>query len=198
MFRRSKEPEAAPDNPADDATAPGAKSAGSAPKGRPTPTRREAEAAAKLRATGGSLSPKQSRKQRAAQVREGMRTGDERFLLERDKGPVRRFIRDYVDTRFTITELMLPILMITWAMTFSRSPALMRASTGIVFGCLLVVIYDFVMLRIRIRREVAQRFPDASMKGNVHYAAIRLLQVRPLRRPKPQVKIGQALPDVYR
>lgn len=185
MFRRAKtEP--------DVSAVPPTKAGG---KGRATPTRREAEEAAKARAKG---STGRVRKLTGAQVREGMKTGDDRLLLERDRGPVRRFIRDYVDSRFSITELMIPILTITLIMGYSGNDNLLRASNGIMFGTLLVVVYDVVMLRRRVRREITQRFPDEPMKGHLHYALVRLLQLRFLRRPKSQVKVGQALPENYR
>ena len=41
-----------------------------------------------------------------------MRTGDERYLPPRDKGPVKRFIRDFVDSRFSFIELMIPLLLV--------------------------------------------------------------------------------------
>lgn len=184
MFRRSKTEPATP-------SAHVTKEGG---KGRPTPTRREAEEAAKLRAKGLSSQKKLT----GSQVREGMRTGDESLLLARDRGPVRRFIRDYVDSRFSITELMIPILLVTLIMGWSNVDALLRAANGIMFGTLLVVIYDITMLRRRVRREVTERFPQESLKGVFHYAVVRLLQVRFLRRPKPQVKVGQTLPETYR
>ena len=37
-----------------------------------------------------------------------MVTGDDRHLPARDRGPVRRFVRDYVDARRTMLEYMLP------------------------------------------------------------------------------------------
>jgi hypothetical protein len=185
LFRRAKtEPEASTPEP----TKPGG-------KGRATPTRREAEEAAKARAKGNTG---RGKKLTGAQVREGMKTGDDRLLLDRDRGPVRRFIRDYVDSRFSITELMIPILTITLIMGYSGNESLLRASNGIMFGTLLVVIYDVVMLRRRVRREIAERFPDEPIKGHLHYALVRLLQLRFLRRPRSQVKVGQALPENYR
>ncbi len=185
MFRRSKS----------ETVPPAPELAKEGGKGRATPTRREAEEAAKARAKGSKGSTK---KLSSAQVRQGMKTGDERLLLARDQGPVRRFIRDYVDTKFSITELMIPILTITLILGYSGNAALLRAANGIMFGTLLVVAYDIFMLRRRIRREISTRFPDEPMKGHFHYAVVRLLQLRFLRRPKSQVKIGQTLPDTYR
>ena len=90
-------------------------------KNRPTPTRREAEAAARQRAKAGmdkKAAQKLLRERRAEsnrKVREGMRTGDPRYLMDRDKGPVKAFVRDYVDVRIqTIyggtTEIMKEII----------------------------------------------------------------------------------------
>ena len=39
----------------------------------------------------------------------------------RDKGPVRRFIRDYVDARWNIGEFMLPVMLIVLALSL-RAP----------------------------------------------------------------------------
>ena len=83
-------------------------------------------------------------------------------------------------------------------MGYSGNESLLRASNGIMFGTLLVVVYDVLMLRRRVRREITERFPDEPMKGHLHYALVRLLQLRFLRRPKSQVKVGQALPETYR
>ena len=63
---------------------------------------------------------------------------------------------------------------------------------------MMLVLYDIVMLRFRLRRELARRFPDATTRGTTTYAVMRSLQLKFLRMPKPQVKIGQALPETYR
>jgi len=53
-------------------------------------------------------------------------------------------------------------------------------------------------MRGKLRKELTRRFPDDSQKGATMYAVMRALQVRFLRMPKPQVKVGQALPERYR
>ena len=49
-----------------------------------------------------------------------------------------------------------------------------------------------------MRRELARRFPDEPLKGQTYYAITRALQMKFMRLPKPQVKIGQTLPEQYR
>lgn len=192
MFRRSKsEPAAAP--------AP-AKEGG---KGRPTPTRKEAEAAAKARAktprTRKELAAAQraSRSESSKSVRQAMRDGDERYFPARDKGPVRRFVRDFVDARFSLIELVIPLLLVTMLLGYSGNRTLANWGNTLLLCIIVVVVMDMFVLRFRLRRELGRRFPEQSYKGLTYYAITRALQMKFMRLPKPRVKIGQSLPDDY-
>jgi DUF3043 family protein len=165
-------------------------------KGRPTPTRKEAEAAAKAKARGYAdkkAGQKQRRSEQNARTREAMRTGDERYLPARDKGPVRRFIRDMVDARLCMAELLLPLLLVIM-ISGSFSPQL---SYGLWVATILLVGLDTVWLVFRMRRELQRRFPGQSTKGAISYTVLRAMQLRFIRLPKPQVKRGARLPDHY-
>ncbi len=194
MFGRSKSEESA------GSTAP-VKEGG---KGRPTPTRKEAEAAARERAKVPRTRKDQMRQQRLAKtesskkVRAAMKAGDERYFLARDQGPVRRFIRDFVDSRFGIVELMIPLLIVTMILGYSGNSRLAGIGNTILLGTILLVILDLVMLRIRLRKQMALRFPDEPLKGTTYYAITRSMQMKFMRLPKAKVKIGQELPDTYR
>lgn len=173
-------------------------------KGRPTPSRKEAEAAAKARAKTPRTRKEQVAAQRMARsessrkVRQGMKTGEERYLLARDKGPVRRFVRDFVDSRWSAVELMIPVLVISMILGYSGNTNASVVSSYLLMLMFIIVILEMTGLRFRIRREVRQRFPDESLKGLSYYAIIRAMQIRPLRMPKAQVKRGAPLPDNYR
>ncbi len=173
-------------------------------KGRPTPTRKEAEAAAKARAKPPRTRREQAKAQRATRgessqrVRQGMRAGEEKYLLPRDKGPVRRFIRDFVDARFSFVELIIPLLVVTMVLGYSGNAAMASFGNALLFGSILLVILDILMLRFRLRRQLAVRFPDESTKGTTYYAITRAMQMKFMRLPKPKVKIGQELPEHYR
>ncbi len=173
-------------------------------KGRATPTRKEAEAAARARAKVPRTRKEQAAVQRAARgdssrkMRDAMKTGDERFLPARDRGPVRRFIRDFVDSRFSFIELMIPLLIVSMVLGYSGRSGMIQLGNTVLFTTLLVIVVDIFMLRLRVRRELARRFPDESTKGAVLYAAMRSLQMKFLRLPKAQVKIGAKLPETYR
>ena len=131
-------------------------------------------------------------------MRQAMKTGDERYLPARDRGPVRRFIRDYVDSRFSFIELMVPLLVLSMVLGYSGNDRLLQLGNTVLFTTILVIVFDIVMLRFRLRREMARRFPDEPTKGITFYAALRSLQMKFLRLPKPQVKIGEKLPETYR
>jgi hypothetical protein len=173
-------------------------------KGRPTPTRREAEAAARARAKVPRTRKEIAKAQRAARfessqkVRSAMKSGDERYFLARDKGPVRSFIRDFIDSRFSFVELMIPLLLLTLALGYSGNPKLASIGNTILLGTMLLVVVDLFIMRLRMRRELARRFPDESTKGTTYYAVMRSLQMKFMRMPKAKVKIGQKLPEHYR
>ncbi|WP_137292814.1 DUF3043 domain-containing protein [Nocardioides dongxiaopingii] len=185
MFRRRKSETSTSD-------APGVDLAKSGGKGRPTPTRKEAEAAARARARVPRTRREQMQAQRASRsessqrVRQGMKDGDERYLLTRDKGPVRRFIRDFVDVRFSFAEIVIPLMIVSLFVQ------------ALIIPLFLVLVVDLVVLRLRLRKQLRARFPEESLKGTSYYAITRAMQMKFMRMPKPKMKIGQALPEHYR
>ena len=144
-----------------------------------------------------ALTPQQQRMADCNKQAAG-KSGDERYFLPRDKGPVRRFIRDFVDSRFGIVELMIPLLILTMVLGYSGNDRLAGIGNTVLFGTLLLVIVDLLVMRFRLRRQLAARFPDEPLKGTTYYAITRALQMKFMRLPKPQVKIGQSLPEQYK
>jgi hypothetical protein len=165
-------------------------------KGRPTPTRREAEAAAKARAKavydakGGRKAQRQQRAVAASKMREAMRTGDERYLPARDKGPVRRYIRDYVDARLCVGEFLLVLLIIIMVLSAGTNPVMKNASNDLWFATIVLTALDTVVMLWRLRGQLKARFPDEELRGSNFYAIMRMLQLRPMRQPKAKVKLG--------
>ncbi len=173
-------------------------------KGRPTPTRKEAEGAAKARDKVPRTRKEQAAAARLARsdsstkMRQAMKTGDEKYLPARDRGPVKRFIRDLVDSRFSFVELMIPVLLVTTAMAWSGNAAVASYGNAVLFGMLLLIVVDMLRLRFKLRRELTARFPGEPLKGTTYYAVMRSLQMKFMRLPKSQVRIGQRLPEHYR
>ncbi len=189
MFRRTSKAETTPVEL--EPKGPGA-------KGRPTPTRREAEAARRERAKMGmdkKAAKRQLRERRLetnAKVRAGMRSGDERFLPARDQGPIKRFIRDFVDARLSIAEFLLPLLLVIMALQYSGNQQLLAFSNALWSTTLIVVALDTLWLMVRLKRGLRAQFPGESFKGTTFYTLLRVLQLRWLRMPKPRVKVGGA------
>jgi hypothetical protein len=174
-------------------------------KGRPTPKRSEAEQQRKKR-----MAPPRNRKEAAAIQRErtrgerekrmkAMQSGDERYLPTRDRGPVRRFTRDFIDSRRNVGELLLPLLVLILVLSFvGQSQLWARNATATIWTLTIVLTaLDTVFLTFRLGRQLKVRFPDTSTRGAKFYGVLRSSQLRPLRMPKVQVKPGQALPDRY-
>ena len=197
MLRRKK---SEPQDEIEASTTPG----GEPGKGRPTPKRREAEAAARARAKTPRTRKELAAAQRSARsessktVRAGMKAGDERYMLPRDKGPVRGFIRDFVDSRISFIELIIPVLLITMILGYSGNDTAERLSSTVLLATVVLVVVDMLGLRFRVRRQLAQRFPDESTKGTTYYAITRAMQMKFMRIPKARVKVGQDLPENYR
>ena len=169
MFRRTKtETTSVPAEPIDEGTP--------QKKGRPTPSRKEAEAAAKARAKVPrtrkemAAAQKAARGQSSAQVRQAMRTGDDRFLPARDKGPVKRFIRDYVDSRFSFIELLIPLMLVVLILGWSGNATVTTYANLAMLSVLVLIIVDLIRLRFRLKRELTARFPDTPTKGTTYYA----------------------------
>jgi hypothetical protein len=166
--------------------------AAAAPKGRPTPSRKEAEAARKER-----LKPTLDKKEAArrdrenrTRQRESMMAGDERALMPRDQGPVRKSIRNYVDGRWSAGELFLPGAVIILMLGFVSSSLVKSLSLWIWLALVIAIAIDSVFLVRGMRRRLLAECPDDDLKGSNFYAIMRSLQIRRLRVPKCQVKPG--------
>lgn len=169
-------------------------------KGRPTPSRKEAEAARKA-----GLKKPRNRKEAAAyrrekvraeraKMQEAMKTGDDRYLPAADKGPVRRFARDFVDARWSVMEFALPVLLVFsfGGLLFSGLATWIPGAVNLVFlAIILAIALDWFVLTSTLKRAVAKRFPDQSTRGIGFYAVRRTMQMRRWRLPKPMVARGQ-------
>jgi len=117
--------------------------------------------------------------------------GDERALPARDQGPVRRFVRDFVDSRRTAAEFFFWIALIVLAASFIPNVTVRGYITIFWLVALLLIVVDSIVLSLRLRSELARRFPNQSRRGTTWYALMRAMQMRRLRLPPPAVKPGQ-------
>ncbi|MFJ1650980.1 DUF3043 domain-containing protein [Streptomyces sp. NPDC088337] len=168
-----------------------------APKGRPTPKRSEARSQRRSVANTSMTrkdAAKRQREERRVQLerqRQALASGDERYLPARDKGPVRRFARDFVDSRFNIAEFFLPMAVVILVLSMVRVPALQNIVLLLWLVVIALIVLDSAVSGFRLRKRLSERFPDQNKRGAVAYALMRSLQMRRLRLPKPQVKRGE-------
>jgi Protein of unknown function (DUF3043) len=194
VFGRKKSPENGTPSAVTYADRPGAKN-------RPTPSRREQEAARKRplvptdRKAAASQSREASKVARAKQ-RAALLSGDEAALPARDKGPVKRFIRDTVDARWNVGEFMLPVMVLVLVLTFVAPlvPAIKSWTTLLIFtmvyGLVVAGVLDAFLMWRRIKARIVARFGEAPPRGSAMYAVLRAFQMRRSRLPRPQVARG--------
>lgn len=167
-------------------------------KGRPTPTRKEAEAARKMRMTPPKTRKEQAARSRAqtrearAKARTAMQNGDDKYLPERDKGPVKRFIRDYVDVRWTMGEMLLPVFFIVFVLAIA-TPQVAAFANIVWLAIIFLMIADSARLVHGVKAGIRERFGDVDTKGVTMYTVMRGWQMRRLRLPKPQVSRGDKI-----
>ena len=134
---------------------------------------------------------REARRADMARQREALAGGAERYLPARDKGPVRRFARDYVDSRFFVAEFFLPLAVVILVLSMVQAGAMQTYVLLLWMLVILLIVINSVVLGIQLKRQLRKRFPDENLRGVVAYALMRTLQMRRLRLPKPQVKRGE-------
>ncbi len=170
-------------------------------KENPTPTRKEAEAARKKALKPPLTRKEQIQRDRDARRRirqrqqEALRTGDEKYLPLRDRGPLKRFARDYVDRRRLVAEYLLPVLLFTFILTMFPQFATVGMLAWMTVT-LLAIIEEVILIR-GLKKELARRFPGESTRGVTLYTILRTTQLRRFRLPHPQVKRFEELPEKY-
>ncbi len=168
-----------------------------APKGRPTPKRSEAQSqrrsVANTSTTRKDASKRQREERRAAmdKQRQALAGGDERYLPARDKGPIRKFARNFIDSRFNVAEFFLPMAVVILVLSMVRVGSLQNIALLLWLVVIVLIVLDSIMTSVRLKKQLNERFPDENKRGAVAYALMRSLQMRRLRLPKPQVKRGE-------
>ncbi|WP_431950025.1 DUF3043 domain-containing protein [Nocardia lijiangensis] len=183
-------------------------------KGRPTPKRREAEGKRRGPVAPAPLTAKQARARRkavrgtkeerkaagaerriAAQDRRArMLAGEDKYLLPRDQGPVRAYVRDLVDARRNLVGLFMPMALVLILSMFA-APGLQTIVTLAMLVMMLFMGIEGVILGRIVSNRVRERFPDTPDTGFRlgWYAFVRASQIRKMRAPKPRVSPGDAV-----
>jgi Protein of unknown function (DUF3043) len=180
-------------------------------KGRPTPKRSAAEANRYRSITGSTTSgrgPKstaapgrkltpdeksQVRTERNKQV-QAMRRGEEWALSARDRGPMKRLARDYVDAHRRPSEFyMYALIILVVALVAGKAHKALNSDLQyLLLAIIAVIIVDAVLLRRSIAKLAQERLPGESTRGITFYAIMRALQLRRFRNPTPRIKPGDS------
>jgi hypothetical protein len=168
-------------------------------KGRPTPKRSEAQG----RRAGPPPPPPTTRKEaykrmratqaeRRPEARRGAARGDDASLPARDRGPVRKLVRDVVDSRRNVGSFFLAIAGVALLGTIVPSVLVRGYASFLLFGFFVVLVIDSVFLSRRIKRKVAERFPDETYgpRQLAWYGISRATMIRRWRFPRPEVPLG--------
>ncbi|GER98840.1 hypothetical protein Acor_09040 [Acrocarpospora corrugata] len=177
------------------------KAQGTPAKGRPTPKRSEAQGRRRSPVTAPS-NRKEAYKQARERdrltrdrAREGMLRGEEKYLPARDRGPVRKLARDFVDSRRLPGQYFLPAVLLIMLASMVPFPPEIRKwvltlyTMSLPLVMILVLVSSFYVAG-RVKKEAAARHPGENLKGVGFYAAMRSSQIRRLRFPKPVVLPG--------
>lgn len=186
-----------------------------APKGKPTPKRSQAsrkrgpvapapltsaEARRRRKELGGpKLSREEKKVQRAerravmSERRERMMAGEAAYLLPRDQGPVRKYVRDVVDSRRNLLGLFMPsALGLVFVMLAVPSVQVQQLLSPAMLVLVIVMVVDGFVLGRKVNRLADEKFADNTESGWKlgFYAASRASQLRRMRAPRPQVERG--------
>lgn len=196
MFGRNKKIEAADNHTVEEAEAddlsperPGVTQG----KGRPTPSRRQQEAARHQPLVpkdrkAAKEADRQHRREQRLHVQQRMASGDDRYLPERDRGPQRAFVRDWVDSRFCMAELLMPMAIVT--LVFLLIPTgLQQIVMAIFYTLLVLMVFDWVLMVRSLKRAVQTKFGNVQ-SGHGFYSVMRSINWRSTRMPRPRVGRG--------
>lgn len=166
-------------------------------KNRPTPKRREAQAArlhplVPADRKAAAAAAKDAERSDRARRQEAMRRGEEWALLPRDRGPERAWVRDFVDSRWNVGEFLLPVMLVGLPFMFiDPTSSTARIGFSIVYGAFAVFILDTLIMWFQLRRGYGATFGTKPPGGTFFYAMSRTMSFRRTRMPLPRVQRGQ-------
>ncbi len=163
-------------------------------KDSPTPKRKDSEALNKVNAiTSPATKATKSRdrnelKAKRLAARAAYMRGEESALPIRDKGPVRRFVREYVDSKRNVGEFFLPAVAIVLVLSVVHNKFVSLIAILVMYVAMLYTVFSGFFMTRKIRKVVSEKFPGESTKGLGMYGWLRSTQMRRMRAPAPQVE----------
>lgn len=164
-------------------------------KGRATPKRRDSQAARRqplvpVDRKKAKTSSKDEQRKARTDARTAMANGEERALLARDRGPIKRYIRSYVDARLRIGEIMLPLMLFMLLISVALPTSLKGNGLLIVWFIALAGVVDAAIMWRKCKKRIIELTGEEPPARSWWYAGMRAFQMRFTRMPRPQVKRG--------
>lgn len=171
-------------------------------KNRPTPKRKDAQkrnlrplvADSKKERRAKSKQQRDLALQRQRDALDGR--GDPRYLPDRDKGPVRKYARDRIDSRWTISEFLLPLMLLALLPSFflNQNSIYSYIPVTIIYVLLIISIGEMIFITRSVRSNLKPHYSADKMKGLGMYIMGRMLSPRRFRSPVATVKRGETIP----
>ncbi len=170
-------------------------------KGRATPTRKEAQATRRTSGSGSraasrpgakSNDPKSARKamamqrrEKAAEYRRAMNSGDLSKLPARERVPERVMARDIVDERKNLGPLLLGVIVVAYFLGLAPVSGLKVVAFYLLPLCLIGIVADSVFAARKVSRLVHEKYPNSTVKVK-GYSGQRALMPARWRQPRPR------------
>jgi len=168
-------------------------------KGKATPKRKDAVAKIKINSITAPVSKVDRAKSREAlkvaraEARAAYMRGDQNALPVRDRGPVKKYVRDYIDSHRSLGEYFLPLMVVILILTMVPSVEVRFIAIIIMYSAMAYSVIYGLYVGSRIKKLVGAKFPEESTKGLAMYGWLRSTQMRRLRAPAPQKKLGDSI-----
>lgn len=182
-------------------------------KGRPTPKQNapgrrgpiapppktQREAMKRSKEVGKTLT-KDQKQVASGERRERMMRGDDAYVLPRDRGVVRAYVRDVTDSRRNIAGILLPVALISFVILLIRNQTVQLIGPFVLLVAILAAVVDSVIFGRQLTRRVAEKFPKGDPSGLsikprslAFYAFNRACLIRKWRVPRPRVARGDVV-----
>lgn len=160
-------------------------------KGRPTPTRQEAEKARRER-----IKPVLNKKEARRRARQQRFLAQEKAAIKEANRPLNTLMRNYIDSRkFMLSEFVMPVFLILLILSFftAHDEFLRYFMAYLMWGVMIFIAVEQRLHWVRFRKIAQDRYPNESRKGIWFYGFNRSLSPRRIRRPLPKVKRGESI-----
>ena len=135
------------------------------------------------------------RRQKAAEYRAAMNSGDVSKLPARERVPERIMARDIVDQRRNLGPVLLGIIVVAYFLGIAPVSGLKVVAFYLLPICLIGIVADTIIAARGVSRKIAEKYPNSTVKVKGYVGQRALMPARWRQpRPRPGIEIGRWLP----